>query len=309
VSFYSDINKLVVEASEKARDFESSRRWLEQLYTLLINEKKLRGSNFVEISRSRFRGALVFGDIHGDLETFRALARRAGFGEIVESRGLLIFLGDYVDRGLYQLEVLILLAMLKYLLREKVVLLRGNHEPPPWLLPSPHDFRNVLIQRFGFSKGEVLYGIAQRIFSMLPVAAVIEGEALFVHGGPPISRLDRGEPREILDVDENDPEALEEILWSDPVEEDVEWLPSFRGAGKLYGPRVTEKTLRSLKVKVIIRGHEPCPSGYKLNHGGKVLTLFSLKGYPYYNEKAAVLRIDSLDNDWVKNLECSIVQV
>ena len=309
MSMYADIDRLVIEASEAARDFDKVRRWFEQLHTVLVNERRFRGRNYVYIPRGKLRRAIVFGDIHGDIETFRALARRAGFEEVISSGGMLIFLGDYVDRGFYQVEVMVLLSMIKYLWRDKVVLLRGNHEPPPWLLPAPHDFKDVLIQRFGLGNGELLYGIAQRIFSALPVAAVIEGEALLLHGGPPISRLGRGSMNEILDVDEDDAEALEEILWSDPVEENVEWLPSYRGAGKLFGPRVTERTLRALRVKIIIRGHEPCAQGYKLNHSGKVLTLFSLKGYPYYNDKAAALRIDSLSSGWVESVESMIVQV
>jgi protein phosphatase len=42
-------------------------------------------------------------------------------------------------------------------------------------------------------------------------------------------------------------------------------------------------------VQLLIRGHEPCPEGFKINHDGKVLTLFSRKGSPYFNKYAAYL--------------------
>jgi protein phosphatase len=47
-----------------------------------------------------------------------------------------------------------------------------------------------------------------------------------------------------------------------------------------------------LNVNVLIRGHEPSAEGYKNNHHGKVLTLFSRKGEPYYNTQAAYLQLD-----------------
>jgi len=85
---------------------------------------------------------------------------------------------------------------------------------------------------------------------------------------------------------------LEEILWSDPEEGIIGTYPSPRGAGKLFGEDVTAKFLRMLNVKVLIRGHEPSEAGYKINHHGKILTLFSRKGEPYFNNQAAYLQLD-----------------
>ena len=83
--------------------------------------------------------------------------------------------------------------------------------------------------------------------------------------------------------------CIRDRLWSDPDEIEGEWAYSPRGAGKIYGKLVTDRVLKILNTKIIVRAHEPCNHGFKLNHDGKVLTLFSLKGYPYLNAEAAVL--------------------
>ena len=44
-------------------------------------------------------------------------------------------------------------------------------------------------------------------------------------------------------------------------------------------------------VKILIRGHESCPEGYKMNHNGKILTLFSTNKQPYSNKQRAYLKL------------------
>jgi hypothetical protein len=50
--------------------------------------------------------------------------------------------------------------------------------------------------------------------------------------------------------------------------------------------------LRRFNVKILIRGHEPSGDGFKVNHTGKVLTLFSRKGPPYFNAQGAYLNVE-----------------
>ncbi|MEM0439554.1 MAG: metallophosphoesterase, partial [Sulfolobales archaeon] len=72
-----------------------------------------RPRGLVEIEPRRHREAVVIGDIHGDLDTLIQLLSYVNIEKILESNGLLIFLGDYVDRGSKQLETLLFIALLK----------------------------------------------------------------------------------------------------------------------------------------------------------------------------------------------------
>jgi serine/threonine-protein phosphatase 4 catalytic subunit len=44
------------------------------------------------------------------------------------SRGKIAFLGDYIDRGLYGMECIILILSYKLAFPNRVFLLRGNHD-------------------------------------------------------------------------------------------------------------------------------------------------------------------------------------
>ena len=90
-------------------------------------------------------------------------------------------------------------------------------------------------------------------------------------------------------------ELFEALLWSDPNDLVKTVLNSPRGAGKLFGRSITETVLNRLGVKILIRGHEQCQEGFKLNHDGKVLTLFSRKGAPYFNLHGAYLQLPLLE--------------
>jgi len=120
---------------------------------------------------------------------------------------------------------------------------------------------------------------------------LIDERYILLHGGAPsqASTID-----DVAYAHEKHPleRHLEEILWSDPFEGIKGTYPSPRGAGKLFGENVTDKLLELFNVKVLIRGHEPSGDGFKTNHRGKVITIFSRRGPPYYNDYGAYLHLD-----------------
>jgi protein phosphatase len=235
--------------------------------------------------------ALVIGDLHGDLESLISILQTSGFTQKLASHkdATLIFLGDYGDRGPYSAEVYYTILKLKLAFPKQVVLLRGNHEGPEDLMASPHDLPKQFQARFK-DNGSEAYSKVRELFPYLYNAVLVEERCLLVHAGlsPNINSI-QDLARAHLTHPEQD--FLEDLLWSDPNDMVKTVLNSPRGAGKLFGKSVTETVLNKLGVKVLIRGHEQCENGFKLNHDGKVLTLFSRKGAPYFNVHGAYLQL------------------
>ena len=178
---------------------------------------------------------------------------------------------------------------LKSILKEKIVLLRGNHEGPDDLLAHPHDLPLFFIDKYG-QEGYALYLRIKKLFEKFYLAFVVLNKLIALHGGIPSNALSMDD---IAIAKKIHPKKrlLEEILWNDPMDE-YGIRESYRGAGKLFGPDITENFLKRNNLLVLIRGHEPAKLGYFISHNGKVVTIFSRKGAPYFNEKAAYLDVN-----------------
>jgi protein phosphatase len=235
--------------------------------------------------------ALIIGDLHGDINSLRTIMEKSNFITKMNTStdAVIVFLGDYGDRGANQTELYYTVLSLKVAFPEQVVLLRGNHEGPLDLMASPHDLPFQLRHKFK-DKGVLAYAKLRRLFDCLYNAAYVEDRYLMVHGGVPSATCNL---QEIAYADKLHPEKpfLEELLWNDPDENAPSVMPSRRGAGNLFGKTITTDVLKKLGAKILIRGHESVPNGYKINHDGKVLTLFSRKGAPYFNAQGAYLNV------------------
>jgi len=232
------------------------------------------------------RRYVIFGDLHGDYDNFKYILETFRIFDLIKKeRAIMVFLGDYIDRGPKQVELMTSLLQLFVKIPKNIILLRGNHEGPADLPCTPRDFSKILSNLLGPEAMKIENGF-QTIFDNMYTGAVIRNQALFLHGGIPIQAESL---QDIVNAHELHPEKpfLEEILWNDPMNsEGIGASP--RGAGHLFGPDITDEFLSRIQVKSLIRGHQRCKEGYKIDHG-KIITLFSCKIRNYRNNSGAFM--------------------
>jgi len=287
-----DPGELVGKVNEIKSSPESLAKLITEVGSKLHSSRyiKYRPPGFYEVRE--YSRLYVLGDLHGDYEALLEFLYKSSILDKFEEGSLLLFLGDYIDRGAEQVETITFILLLKSLFTDNVILLRGNHEPPPHLLPYPHDFPYVLSLRYGGRAGS-LYTMFMQLFQRLAYAARIPRKVMFLHGGPPTAVLGAKSLEEAFSIGQlcADDKVLEDVLWSDPAEYIEEpYVESPRGAGSLYGEELTRRLLKLADVKYVVRGHEAV-DGYKVNHSGRVITIFSSK-YTYGLRRAGYLVLE-----------------
>lgn len=98
-----------------------------------------------------------------------------------------LFLGDYVDRGIFGLECMILLISIKINFPKNVILLRGNHESRN--MTENFTFREEVISRYDIE----LYNLIMEVFDSMPLACIVDNKYFGMHGGisPELSKLEQ----------------------------------------------------------------------------------------------------------------------
>ena len=142
----------------------------------------------------------VCGDIHGqfhDLQEVRARTRRVQrwrrpqtdaffsvlFLQLFRIGGNspdtnYLFMGDYVDRGYYSVETVTLLVAMKVRYRERITILRGNHESRQ--ITQVYGFYDECLRKYGNPN---VWKYFTDLFDYLPLTALIEDQVLKKAGG------------------------------------------------------------------------------------------------------------------------------
>ena len=292
-----------------------------------LKEMLIKESNVIHIRTP----VTVVGDMHGQFHDMLEMFRIGG--KIPDTNYL--FLGDYVDRGLYSVETIMLLITLKLRYPNRIHLLRGNHESRQ--ITQSYGFYTECLNKYGGSSK--VWSLITDLFDYFVLACIIDNELFCVHGGlsPNVQTIDQ---IRIIDRFREIPHdgAMADLVWSDPEENNMNTRdPSFsnnnsgngslnwnknntdgsdsnitedflvetsehfqvspRGAGYTFGRSVVEKFLQLNGMDRIYRAHQLCSEGYQIYFGGLVTTVWSAPNYCYRcGNKASILELYSKDS-------------
>jgi hypothetical protein len=205
---------------------------------------------------------LIGGDLHGSLNNFRALLKKADLDahaqrhlvlqEIIHSRYFYPLGGDKSH------QLLDLTAALKCQYPDRVHYLLGNHELAQWqgqlIAKGDVDYNGVFlegIQSAYGSKAEAIYDSYLGIFAVANLAMRTANRIFMSHSMPSARHL---ESFSLADL-ERDERRPEDLAWGGPVHSLV-WGRDTRLA-------TAEAFLASVDADLLITGHIPCEHGFE----------------------------------------------
>lgn len=208
----------------------------------------------------------VCGDTHGQFFDLLEIFRLNGFPTASHSY---LFNGDFVDRGSWSTEVVLLLYAYKWLFPKTFFLNRGNHETDD--MNRVYGFEGECKAKYN----DRVFKIFSESFSALPLATLIAEKFLTLHGGlfsddkislDDIRKLNRHQQRQ-----PGQQGLMMEMLWTDP-QPTPGRSPSKRGVGLQFGPDVTKRFCEANGLEAVIRSHEVRMEGYEVEHDGRCVT-------------------------------------
>lgn len=272
----------------------------EEIYLLLKEMISLFEKEKILVRLAEPRASVFIGDTHGDFDSTISVVSREFLSLNKDERPYLIFLGDYVDRGMEDVANFNFVSMLKLRFPERVVMLRGNHESDE--MNRKYGFYSLATRDPRIS--EEGYRKYQDVFGQMPLAVFLSWNKVFgVHGGVPFDPRHSG-PYALEELDafekgrdiEEMPEVSCQILYGDPRENlslDEGYMVNYsRGVGYFYGRPVFEDFTERNDISLVIRSHQVFEEGHRYFFDNRLLSIFSARNYSGYFIDAMFAMVD-----------------
>ncbi|KAH0572160.1 Serine/threonine-protein phosphatase [Spironucleus salmonicida] len=263
--------------------------------------------NVIDYNSDNF---IAIGDLHGTYISLLEILPGT-----INKDDKFIFLGDYVDRGFFSVEILYVLLSLLIQYPNNIILLRGNHETES--MSSQNGFFLELFIKFvnqqysNCKEFLELYSLFLQLFNSLPIVCTTPNYTL-LHAGPaqiPLEQINllnrfKDPESDTTDYTQNDP--ISDIIWSD-----FEGQQKFPyGENLARGVSITYNS-QAIKIftgdKLLIRSHT-CVSDPIIEQN--FINIFSVAMYDgsnkasFFNKNPVLFTVDNkwnMDNSAIFN--------
>ena len=212
----------------------------------------------------RTKHVLYVGDTHGDLETSKKIFTDIG-QKILAAGGVIILVGDYVDRGRQSLANFLFWLYLKEKYPDQIIMLRGNHETEEMNRKYGKSWYPQLVPK---AKTAI-----KTIYSQLPISAIrlactgnsLINAVLAIHGGSMYLATNsplKDKYNYMVGAYFSESNNTNSPLWNEFKEYIREkWKSTIEGTnarkggyGKIAGKRIVE-ILKTLGFSSVVTGH------------------------------------------------------
>ena len=250
---------------------------------------------------------IVVGDLHGSLFDLIRIFQKNGF----PPDNKYLFLGDYIDKGPFSTEVILILLSLLCKYPLNIFLLRGNHEFG--VVNSIYGFKDELIS-LGYPN--IVWETFQNTFGYIPIASLINSNIFALHGGLSPNFINISQLLLLeLPIYNCEDSIIGGVVWSDPKPEINGFELSSRGNGYHFGKNEILTFLENNNLKAIFRGHQCISNGVENFLNSNMFTIFSSSNYcNFKNNKSGIIEIlednsfQIIQFDTLKNIQRSQVK-
>jgi hypothetical protein len=163
---YEKLYQILMEYNKKEKEYILlQKNWYREEKTLPLHYAIKK--DVYSFTKENPTKIFVVGDHHGCIHSMlRNLWRLVAAGYLkndfkMKDNFYMVFLGDYIDRGLYGAEVIYTLCRLKLANPDNVFILRGNHETRNC---EGESFSEELSTKYGKERGTLLYDLILDLF-------------------------------------------------------------------------------------------------------------------------------------------------